>query len=67
MGMPEDYDDDAKKVMTHSMLLPQSKETGLVPPKDLKVLANSLGAKNQDNGGPEVSTHPMTPATVGQR
>ena len=51
MGMPDDYDDDTKKVRTYSLLLPQPKEAGLVPPKDLKVLANALGAKNEDNEG----------------
>ena len=41
MGISEDYDDDAEKVRTHPQLLPKSKEAGVVPSEDLKVLASA--------------------------
>ena len=63
MGIPENYDDDAERVCTHPLLLPKPRKAEVVPPKDLKVLAKTMGV-------PKVldkSTPPMTPAVVGRR
>ena len=42
MGILEDYNDDAEKVRTHSLLLTKPKKAEVVPPEDLKVFANTL-------------------------
>ena len=63
MGIQENYDDDAERVRTHPLLLPKPKKAGVVPPKDLEVLAKTLGVqKVLDRSTPQ-----MTPASVGRR
>ena len=63
MGIPENYDDDAERVRTHPLLLPKPRKAGVVPPKDLEVLAKTMGVqKVLDRSTPQ-----MTPAMVGRR
>ena len=64
MGIPEDYDDEAERVRTHSLLLPKPKEAGVVPLADLQMLAKALAVKGQDH---EESTPSVTPAQSGRR
>ena len=58
---------DPEKVSAHPLLLSKPEKVGVVPHNDLKVLAKTIGVENQGNDGPEVSTPPVTPTTVGQR
>ena len=62
MGVPENYDDEAKRVMTHPQLMLKPKEAGVMPPADLQVLAKALGVKGWDH---EESTPTVTPAQTG--
>ena len=64
MGIPENYDDEAGRVRTHSLLLPKPGEAGVVPSADLQVLAKALGVKGGDH---EESTPTVTPAQPGRR
>ena len=51
MGIPENYNDNAERARTHPMLLPKPDKAGVVPKKDLEVLAKAMGvdgfSKNQ--------------------
>ena len=67
MGMSEDYNDDAERVRIHPNLLPKPKKAGVVPLKDLEVLAKVMGVRGATGKLPNGSTPPMTPAKVGQR
>ena len=67
MDIPEDYDNDAEKVMIRLLLLSKPKETVVVPPEGLKVLAKALGVPGQDHGRQKRSIPLMTPAKAGQR
>ena len=61
--VPENYDDDAERVRTHPLLLPKPRKAGVVPPKDLEVLAKTMGVQKVL----DKLTPPMTPAVVGRR
>ena len=49
MGISEDYEDEAERVRTHPLLLPKSKEAGVVSSNDLQVLSKALGVEGQDH------------------
>ena len=67
MGIPENYDDEAERIRTHPMLLPKSKEAGVVPARDLQVLSKALGIEKQNHTKQEGSTTPVTPVPPGRR
>ena len=67
MGILEDYNDDAEKVRTHSLLLTKPKKAEVVPPEDLKVFANTLWVKSEDQEQTKTSIPPVTPTKVGRR
>ena len=66
MGIPENYDDEAERVRTHSQLLPKPEEAGMMSSADLQVLSKALGVKGQDHDRQKGSTPPMTPAPPGR-
>ena len=45
MGIPENYDNDAERKRTHPLLLPKPEKAGVVPSKDLEVLAKATGPR----------------------
>ena len=47
MGVPPDYDDDAERVKTCSLLPSKPKKAEVVPQEDLKVLAKAMGVKRR--------------------
>ena len=67
MGIPENYDDDAKRMRTHPLLLPMPRKAGVVPLKDLEVLAKALGVPDKVSKLSDKSIPPLTPAMAGRR
>ena len=67
MGVRENYDDDAERVRTHPLLLPKPQKAGVVPPKDLEVLAKAMCVPDKVSKLSDGSTPPVTPAMVGRR
>ena len=67
MGIPENYDDEAERIRTHPMLLPKSKEAGVVSVRDLQVLSKALGIEKQNHTKQGGSTPPVTPVPPGRR
>ena len=67
MGVPENYDDDAECVWTHPLLLPTPQKAGVVPPKDLEVLAKAMGVPDRVSKSSDKSTSSVTLAMVGRR
>ena len=45
MGIPENYDDNAERARTHSMLLSKPDQAGMVPKKEFDVLAKVMGVE----------------------
>ena len=67
MGIPENYDNDAEWAGTHPMLLPKPDKAGVVPKKDLEVLAKAMGVDRSSKDPPSGSTPQLTNAKVRQR
>ena len=67
MGAPENYDDDAKQDSTHPLLLPKPEKAGVVPDKDIEVLAKAMGIDRTSQDQPSESTPQLTDAKVRRR
>ena len=67
MGIPQNYDDDAERERTHPLLLPKPEKAGVVPSKDLEVLAKAMGLDKTGQDVPSESTPQLTDAKVRRR
>ena len=67
MGIPENYDNNAEQERTHPLLLPKPEKAGVVPSKDLEVLAKAMGLDNAGQDVPSESTPQLTKAKVRRR
>ena len=67
MGIPENYDDDAERERTHPLLLPKPEKAGVVPSKNLEVLAKAMDLDKAGQDVPSESTPQLTDAKVRRR
>ena len=67
MGIPENYGDNAERDRIHPMLLPKPEKAGLLPDKDIEVLARAMGIDRPSQNQPSEPTPQLTDAKARQR
>ena len=67
MGNQQNYDANAEQARTHPMLLPKPDKAGVVPKKDLEVLAKTMGVDGPGKKQPSELTLQLIDAKMRQR
>ena len=67
MGIPENYEDNAEQARARPMLLPKPDKAGLIPKKDLEILAKAMRVDGSGKKQPSELTPHLTDAMARQR